>query len=237
MKLAMSLVQLLVLVLAAPALRGIIAKFKARIQRRQGASIFRPYADLLKLFRKENLALPNASPIFLLAPVVVLATVVIAAAFIPVLSASSLLEARTDFFIFVYLLALGRFFISLGALDAGSSFGGMGASREALVSVLAEAPLLLALTSLAMLSKSLSLAEISRWTVGQDFFGRLRRYVEWKQDWNLSPVMGVFAAAATASRIAGLSRDQISNALGIASMHSSGTMEVVRGKSEPDTGH
>ena len=152
MKLAMSLVQLLILVLAAPALRGIIAKFKARIQRRQGASIFRPYADLLKLFRKENLALPNASPIFLLAPVVVLATVVIAAAFIPVLSASSLLEARTDFFMFVYLLALGRFFISLGALDAGSSFGGMGASRE------------------AMLSKSLSLAEISRWTVGQDFF-------------------------------------------------------------------
>ena len=170
MKLAMSLVQLLILVLTAPALRGIIAKFKARIQRRQGASIFRPYADLLKLFRKENLALPNASPIFLLAPVVVLATAVIAAAFIPVLSASSLLEARTDFFVFVYLLALGRFFMSLGALDAGSSFGGMGASREALVSVLAEAPLLLALTSLAMLSRSLSLAEISRWTVGQDFF-------------------------------------------------------------------
>jgi len=170
MRLAVNVAQLLILVLAAPALRGIIAKFKAHIQRRQGASIFRPYADVLKLFRKEDLAPPTASPIFRIAPVVVFATAVIAAAFIPVLSASSLLAARTDFFIFVYVLALGRFFISLGALDGGSSFGGMGASREALVSVLAEAPLLLALTSLAMLSKSLSLAEITRWTAGQNFF-------------------------------------------------------------------
>lgn len=170
MRLATDFLQLLFLLLGAPLLRGIIAKLKACIQRRQGASIFRPYADLLKLFRKEDLVPPHTSPIFRVAPVVVFATAVIAAAFIPILSTSSLLEARTDFFIFVYLLALGRFFVSLGALDAGSSFGGMGASREALVSVLAEAPLLLALTSLAMLSKSLSLAEIARWTLRQDFF-------------------------------------------------------------------
>ena len=68
--------------------------------------------------------------------------------------------------------------------------------------------------------------------IGQDIFGRLRQYVEWDQDWNLSPVMGVFAASATASRIAGLSRDQIFHAMGIASMSASGTMEVVRGHSD-----
>ena len=68
--------------------------------------------------------------------------------------------------------------------------------------------------------------------VGQDIFGRLRRFVEWQQDWNISPVMGVFAAAATASRILGLSREATFDALGIATMQSSGTMEVVRGTSD-----
>jgi formate hydrogenlyase subunit 4 len=170
MRLAVNFAQVLLLVLAAPALRGLIARLKAQIQRRQGASILRPYVDLLKLFRKEDLIPATASPIFRIAPVVGFATAVIAAAFIPVLSASSLFEVRTDFFIFVYLLALGRFFVSLGALDGGSSFGGLGGSREALVSVLAEAPLLLALTALAVLSRTLSIAEIARWTVQQNFF-------------------------------------------------------------------
>lgn len=170
MKLAINFAQLLLLVLAAPALRGLIARIKAHIQRRQGASILRPYIDLLKLFRKEDLVPPTASPIFRIAPVLGFTTAVVAAGIIPVIWASSLLEASTDFFILVYLLALGRFFVSLGALDGGSSFGGLGGSREALVSVLAEAPLLLALTSLAVLARSLSIAEIARWTVQQNFF-------------------------------------------------------------------
>ena len=67
---------------------------------------------------------------------------------------------------------------------------------------------------------------------GQDIFARLRCNVEWRKDWNISPVMGVFAAAAAASRILGLPREQIANALGIASMHSCGTMEVVQGISD-----
>lgn len=170
MKLAVNFAQLLLLVLAAPALRGLIARIKAHIQRRQGASILRPYIDLLKLFRKEDLVPPTASPLFRIAPVVGFTTVVIGAAIIPVVWASSLLEAPTDFFVLVYLLALGRFFVSLGALDGGSSFGGQGGSREALVSVLAEAPLLLALTSLAVLAQSSSIADIARWTVQQNFF-------------------------------------------------------------------
>lgn len=68
--------------------------------------------------------------------------------------------------------------------------------------------------------------------VGQDIFGRLRQYVEWQQDWNISPVMGVFAGAAAAAKVMGLSATQISNAMGIASMSAAGTMEVVRGNSD-----
>ena len=170
MRLAVNLAQVLVLVLAAPALRGVIARLKALIQRRQGASILRPYADLLKLFRKQELLPETASWVFRMAPVISFATLIVAAAFVPVLSATSLLSMRADFFLFVYILALGKFFVSLGALDGGSSFGGMGGSREALVSVLSEAPLLLAVISLAMLSRTLSISEIASWTLQQNFF-------------------------------------------------------------------
>jgi 2-methylcitrate dehydratase PrpD len=68
--------------------------------------------------------------------------------------------------------------------------------------------------------------------VGQDIFARLRRHVEWRKDWNISPVMGVFAAAAAAGRVLGLSREQVAHALGIASMRSAGTMEIVQGVSD-----
>src|SRR5207302_5997908 len=84
--------------------------------------------------------------------------------------ASAVLGSRGDFFLLVYLLALGRFFLSLGALDGGSAFGGMGASREALVSSLAEAPLLLALVALAILASRADISGIVTWTLAQNIF-------------------------------------------------------------------
>ena len=73
---------------------------------------------------------------------------------------------------------------------------------------------------------------VTAMAVGQDIFARLRRFVEWGKDWNISPVMGVFAGAAAASRLLGLSREQTAHAMGIASMRSCGTMEVVQGISD-----
>lgn len=161
--------QALLLVAIAPLVRGVIARLKARIQNRCGASVWRPYADLVKLFRKENLVPPSASVVFRFAPTIVFAATVVAAAFVPVLNSSALLGAQGDFILFVYLLALSRFFLSLGAMDGGSSFGGMGASREALVSALAEVPLLLGLVAVAILARTATLAGIVQWTVRQDF--------------------------------------------------------------------
>ncbi len=149
MKIAVDILQALLLILGAPLVRGIIARLKARLQRRRGASIWRPYAELFKLFRKEELVPPTSSAVFRLAPILLFAAAVCVAAFVPVVHASALLGSRGDFFLLVYLLALGRFFLSLGALDGGSAFGGMGASREALVSSLAEAPFLLGLVAVA----------------------------------------------------------------------------------------
>jgi formate hydrogenlyase subunit 4 len=161
--------QALLLLAIAPLVRAVIARLKARIQNRHGASVWRPYADLVKLFRKEDLVPPSASIVFRFAPMIVFAATVVAAAFVPVVDGSALLGAKGDFILFVYLLALSRFFLSLGAMDGGSSFGGMGASREALVSALAEVPLLLGLVAVAILARTATLAGIVQWTVRQDF--------------------------------------------------------------------
>ncbi|MDT8067673.1 MAG: NADH-quinone oxidoreductase subunit H [Terriglobia bacterium] len=166
---AIDLFQVLLLIAVAPLIRGVIARIKARIQNRHGASVWRPYADLWKLLHKEDLVPPSASTVFRLAPIVLFAVTAVAAAFVPVLRDSALLGVTGDFILLVYLLALGRFFLMLGAMDGGSAFGGMGASREALVSTLAEAPLLLGLLSVAIAAHTASIAGIVHWTLGQDF--------------------------------------------------------------------
>ncbi len=162
--------QMLLLVLAAPLLRGVISKLKARIQKRRGASVWRPYADLWKLLHKEDFVPNTSSAIFRAAPVLGFAVTVAAAAFLPLLHPTAFFAMDGDIFLFIYLLAIARFSISLGALDGGSAFGGMGASREALVAALAEAPFFLVLTALAILAKTASLSGIAAWTVHQDFF-------------------------------------------------------------------
>lgn len=170
MSAALNITQAVLLVVSAPLLRGLIARVKAGIQNRRGASVFRPYSDLWKLFRKEDLVPATASALFRIAPIILFAVTVIAATFIPVLCGTALMGATGDFILLVYLLAAGRFFVSLGAMDGGSAFGGMGVSREALVSTLAEAPLMLGLAAAAILSHSTSVQDIVQWTLLRDFF-------------------------------------------------------------------
>jgi formate hydrogenlyase subunit 4 len=165
---AISILQMLLLIAVAPLARGAIARMKAVIQNRRGSSVWRPYADLIKMLRKEDLAPASASPVFRLAPRVVFAATVAALVFVPVLHGKAGLSMAGDFVVLVYLLALARFFLLLGSMDGGSSFGGMGASREALVSTLAEAPLLLGLTAVAISARDTSLSGIAGWTLAQD---------------------------------------------------------------------
>lgn len=167
---AINTLQALMLILGAPLLAGIVSKAKARIQRRQGASIFRPYSEIGKLLRKEDLIPPSASPLFLAAPRIVFAATVAAAFLVPLLQPSTLLSGMGDIVLLVYLLAMARFFLIAGAMDGGGAFGGMGGSREAMVSALAEAPFLLALTAVAIVSRSTQLAAIVDWTLRQNFF-------------------------------------------------------------------
>ncbi len=170
MTVVMGVLQALFLVLAAPLVKGIVGRLKARFQKRLGASIWRPYSDLLKLLRKEDLVPPTASWLFRAAPRIVFAVIVSAAAFIPVFQSGALVGHKGDFILFVYLFAIGRFFLMLGAMDGGSSFGGMGASRDALVSTLAEGPLLLAFVAVSIVAHNPTISGIVQWTLGQNFF-------------------------------------------------------------------
>jgi len=170
MNLAIDLMQAFLLIAVAPLVSGVVARCKARVQNRRGASLWRPYAELLKLFCKEDLVPDTASALFRFAPAILFAATVTAAAFIPVLHPAALFGVSGDIIFLVYLLAIGRFFLMLGAMDGGSSFGGMGASREALVSALAEAPLLLALISVAILTHTVSVSGIVTTTLQQNPF-------------------------------------------------------------------
>lgn len=170
MNLLMHILQVLLMVASAPLVRGVVSALKARLQRRHGASIFRPYAELWKLFRKEDLIPPAASPLFLLAPRIVLAVTVVTCLLIPVLSDSSLLSGAGDFILLIALLALARFFLVLGGMDGGGAFGGMGGSREVMVSALAEVPFMLSLISVSILAHATHLSGIVHWTLSQNVF-------------------------------------------------------------------
>lgn len=122
-----------------PLLPGIINKVKAFFAGRKGPSVFQLYFDLAKLLRKESIISTTSGGLIFFAPAVSLAGVIAAALFLPYGAEESPFAFRGDVILFFYLLGSSRFAMILGAMDTGSSFEGMGASREAHFSALAEA--------------------------------------------------------------------------------------------------
>ena len=141
--LALNIVQALLLLAFAPLIAGIINKVKAFLQKRQGASVLQEYFDLAKWWKKPTILTPYTSIIFVVAPAVYFITSFLAASMVPGFFAGQI--SISDAFIFVYILALGRFFMCLSSMDAATAFGGMGGSREVYVSVLVEPAVMLAI--------------------------------------------------------------------------------------------
>ena len=159
--------QWLLLIALAPSVSWFIKKMKAVSQNRRGPTLIQAYADLFKLFQKGMMVSETASWIFHAAPFILLAATFVVAALVPVLWTDSLLGFTGDIIVFVYLLGLGRFFLALAALDAGTTFGGMGSSREMALSSLGELALLLALFSLGVHAHAFSFAGIMAHFAGQ----------------------------------------------------------------------
>jgi len=144
----------------APLLVGVITRTKAVIAGRVGQPLLQPYRDLRKLMRKGAVYSRTTTWVFRAGPVVGLAATVLASALVPYGGSFALVSFPGDLFVFAYLLALTRFFTVIAALDTGSSFEGMGASREVTFSTLAEPALLLGLAAVARTTGSLSLSPI-----------------------------------------------------------------------------
>ncbi len=154
------LIQLSVMILLAPLLNGIIMKVKAFTQKRQGPPLLQMYYDLYKLMNKTAFVSETTSWIFRATPYVVLSSVLAAALLVPVTMLVSPVGVPGDLILLVYLLALGRFFTGLAALDAGSTFGGMGSSREAMISSLIEPTILVSVFTVGLTAGSTSIFSI-----------------------------------------------------------------------------
>jgi formate hydrogenlyase subunit 4 len=157
MSILLIIIQVLLLALLAPFVQGIIKNTKGRLQSRRGPGYFQMYYDLAKFLKKDSVLSPTVSWIFKFAPYIYFATALGAAAMVPAL----LTPAGVSFnnlFILMYLFAVGRFFLALASLDAGSTFGGMGGSREMFISVLVEPALMITVFTVAYKANSTGLS-------------------------------------------------------------------------------
>jgi formate hydrogenlyase subunit 4 len=146
-------VALLTVLTMAPLLKGVIDNLKAKLQSRRGPSIVQPYYDLSKLFRKQRTITPNASPIFRWAPYVAFAAPIVFAILIPVLTAFPLSWAfMADMVGSGFVIGIGGYMVNLAAMDSGSPYGGLGASRSRLVSALAEPTFIVVFFAVAYVS-------------------------------------------------------------------------------------
>ena len=154
-------IQMLLVLLLAPLLTGFVRKVKARLVRRQGASVFQPYRDLLRLLRKEVVLAENASWLFRVTPYVTFAAIWVAAALVPTFATGLLFNWTADLIAIVALLGSARFFLALAGMDVGTSFGGIGSSLEVMIAALAEPAMLLIFFCMALVAGSTQLSTVA----------------------------------------------------------------------------
>ena len=159
--LVFQLLQMTLVIGLAPLLTGLVRVVKARLQRRRGPSLLQPYRDLARLARKEAIVADSASWLFRIAPYIVFAATWTAAALIPTFATGLLFSWSADLIAIVALLGLARFFLALAGLDVGTSFGGLGASREAMFASLAEPAMIVIVFSLALIAGSTQLSTVA----------------------------------------------------------------------------
>lgn len=156
------IMQLLLLLAAAPIFSGWVKMVKCWSQGRRSPGLLQPYRDISKLFMKDVVLAENASWIFRFTPYIVFGATLLAGGIIPILSVDLPMSAIADVIVLVALFAIARFFTALAALDTGTVFGGMGSSREMMIASLAEPAMLMAVFTMSLLSKSTSLSQIAQ---------------------------------------------------------------------------
>lgn len=153
--------QMLLIVGLAPLLVGLVRKVKARLTRRRGASMIQPYLDIWRLIRKDVVLAENASWLFRAAPYLIFAATWVAAALVPTFATGLQFNWTADLIAIVALLGSARFFLALAGMDVGTSFGGLGSSREMMIATMAEPAMLLIVFSVALVAGSTQLSTVS----------------------------------------------------------------------------
>ena len=153
--------QMLLVLLLAPLLTGFVRKVKARLLRRRGPPLLQPYRDLLRLLRKEVVLAENASWLFRVAPYLIFAATWVAAALVPTFATGLLFSWSADLIAIIALLGSARFFLALAGMDVGTSFGGIGSSREVMIASLAEPAMIMIVFTLALVAGSTQLSTVA----------------------------------------------------------------------------
>lgn len=148
------------MVIAAVFFPGLIIRTKSIASGRKGPGLLQPVREIGILMKKGSLFSDTSGLIFQIAPVISLATILCSMLVIPFANSKALISFEGDFIFFAYLLALGKFFSIIAALDTGSSFEGMGANREVFFSMLAEPAFFILLATFAMFTGYTSFTEI-----------------------------------------------------------------------------
>lgn len=153
--------QMALVLLLAPLLVGFTRKVKARLLRRRGAPILQPYRDLLRLLRKDIVLAENASWLFRAAPYIIFATTWVAAALVPTFASGLMFSWSADLIAIIALLGSARFFLALVGMDVGTSFGGIGSSRETMFASLAEPAMIMIVFVVSLIAGSTQLSEVA----------------------------------------------------------------------------
>jgi len=161
LNLAVQAVQMLLVLALAPLLTGFVRKVKARLLRRQGPPLIQPYRDLVRLLRKEVVLADSASRLFRTIPYLIFAATWVAAALVPTFGTRLMFSWSADLIVIIALLGLARFFLALAGLDVGTSFGGIGSSREVMIASLAEPAMLMIVFTLALVAGSTQLSTMA----------------------------------------------------------------------------
>ena len=152
---------------------GIINKTKAFWGGRKGSSIFQPLYDFIKLMKKDLLINTSTSGIFRISPVITFISIIFAGLFVPIIGGEVIIRFEGSFILFAYILALGKFFSLIGSMDTGSSFEGMGASREASFSTIVEPAFFIIIASIIALTGNYTFESLSLFLQKADAIGAL----------------------------------------------------------------
>jgi formate hydrogenlyase subunit 4 len=159
---------MLLVLLLAPLLTGLVRKVKARLLLRRGPPLLQPYRDLVRLMRKEVVLAQNASWLFRVIPYLIFAATWVAASLVPTFRTGLLFSWSADLIAIIALLGSARFFLALAGLDVGTSFGGIGSSREVMIASLAEPAMIMIVFTLALVAGSTQLSTMAGFLVSSE---------------------------------------------------------------------